>query len=604
VFTGTGGTSFGATGTTKYVACGDGPAGPVANPAACNPAPATNSGNLPGTGQTGVSANGFGNNGLNGQTTFTYYAIPTASYTTINSNGTSTSATTCSTTGWTKLTSGTAGDLADSPNNTAYVVRLFETDKLGNARCTDLAAAQNTINSGAFARGTIGVDKVAPTMVQLDPGNAACPVGGCVSNLQKVNIAFLADPAQAGVVPSFAVSYQDFPAQSGFSTVPVTTMFTRLAIDPATNAPSTTSTAFGCPIGFSTQDNTCSLANGVQAGGTIKADANSASGASAVPPIDGYYSYTGRIIDLARNTGNTVTRQVVVDRAAPTMGGTAVPATINGGQTASFPTSATDNLDLVSADYTLSYAALPSGGVPLNIRSQQQTIQNSVAFDNTLITAASFNLVVPFFIRTVSTTTALNAPQFNPAPAASIGVRAYDGADNPSAANTSPIGSANLPQNNLTQYNVPQASGATFNTFQESNAVANISNCPAAGCTGGVAPANATTVTLTATAVGSESAGTPAFQFANPFTAVQFYYIDAGYAGASGEYILIGSVPAPSVTDNAAQTLRTFTWTLTTPFDPPAVLPPGALRIIALGVNAIGDGLASAVNTAITLTNP
>ena len=66
-----------------------------------------------------------------------------------------------STTGWTKITTG--GDLAETANNLAYVVRVFETDKLGNARCTDLAAAGNTINSGVFVAGKFGVDKVAPT---------------------------------------------------------------------------------------------------------------------------------------------------------------------------------------------------------------------------------------------------------------------------------------------------------------------------------------------------------------------------------------------------------------------------------------------------------
>jgi hypothetical protein len=594
VFTGTGGASFGATGTTKYVACGDGNQLASPAPGGCNP-------------QLGVSANGVsGTTGLNGQTTFTYYAIPNASFVASSAtNGTGNTATACSTTGWTKLTSGTAGDLADSPNNTAYVVRVFETDKLGNARCTDLSNAANIINSGAYVKGTIGVDKVAPTMVQLDPGNAACPTGGCVSNLQKVNISFLA--GNGGVVPSFQVSYSDFPAQSGFSTTPVTTMLTRLAIDPATSAASTTGTAFGCPIGFNSNNTpTCGLSNNIQAGGTVAADAGSSAGTSS--GVDGYYAYTGQIIDLARNTGNTVTRQVVVDRAAPVMGGIAVPATVTGGQTASFATSATDNLDLVSADYTLNYVTTPAGAAAqLNIRSLTQPIGSSVAFDNVLQTSLSFNLVVPFFIRAVSTTTAGGAPQNNAVAATGIAVRAYDGADNPSTAGASVINAANLPQTTPTNFAAAQANGAVFTGtgFSVSNAAANVSNCPAAGCAGGAAAANATTVTFSATAQGTESAAAPAFQFANPFTSVQFYYLDTGYAGASNEWILIGAVPAPSVTDNAAQTIRTFTWTMTTAFDPPAVLGFGTtLKVIAVGVNALGDALSSAQNAAITLTNP
>ena len=95
----------------------------------------------------------------------------------------------------------------------------------------------------------------------------------------------------------------------------------------------------------------------------------------------------------------------------------------------------------------------------------------------------------------------------------------------------------------------------------------------------------------------------PAFQFQSPFTQVQFYYLDTGYAGASNEWILIGSSGSPSGSDNATQTVRTYQWSVN--FDPPAALGSGVpLNVIAVGVNAIGDGLASAQNANITLTNP
>jgi hypothetical protein len=260
----------------------------------------------------------------------------------------------------------------------------------------------------------------------------------------------------------------------------------------------------------------------------------------------------------------------------------------------------------VSADYTLSYATTPVGAaLPLSIRSQPQSIQNSVAFDNTLITAASFSIVVPSFIRMVATTTAGGAPQNNGVLAGSIAARAYDGADNPSLPEVQTISGAAIVQTNPTNYAAVQAGGGTLTNFAVSNAAANVSNCPAAGCAGGAAPANATSVTLTAIAQGTESAGTPAFQVSNPFSSVQFYYLDTGYAGATNEWILIGSAVAPSVTDNGAQTVRTFTWTLGTAFDPPAALAGGTtLKVIAVGVNAAGDALASAVNVNITLTNP
>jgi len=579
-FTGTGGSSFGATGTTKYVACGDGPANASANPPSCLT-------------EIGVSnAAVSGTTGINGQTTFTYYAIPAASYSPASStNGTGVSTTACDKTGWTKITTG--ADLAETTTNTAYVVRVFETDKLGNSRCVDLASAPNTINSGVFANGIFGVDKTPPTASILDAGNAACPAaGGCASDLMAINAGTI---AAAGGVPAFKVTYSD--NASGFSTTPLLTTLTRLAIDPTTGAASTTSTAFGCPIGFSANAGTCAIGN-TAAAGQISADAGSATGASS--GIDGYYTYTAQIIDVARNTGNTVTRRVVVDRQAPVMGGIAVPATVNGGQSASFATSATDNLDLIQTNYTLSYPTTPANGAqPLNIRANGQPV--GVAFDNVLTTSASFSLNVPFFIRSVATTTAAGAPQANAAAPNQIAVRVYDAANNQSNPGVSPINAANVPQTNPTNYTALQANGASFSTFQVSNAATNVSNCPAAGCTGGAAPANAQTVTLSATATGTEGAN---FQFLNPFTQVQFYYLDAGYAGASNEWILIGSTSGPQVTDNVNQTVRTFTWTLAAPFDPPASLPAGALNVIAVGVNASGDALASANSTAITLTNP
>ena len=47
-----------------------------------------------------------------------------------------------------------------------------------------------------------------------------------------------------------------------------------------------------------------------------------------------------------------MTRKVVVDLQAPIVGGIAVPATVTGGAAASFATSATDNLDLISRTYS------------------------------------------------------------------------------------------------------------------------------------------------------------------------------------------------------------------------------------------------------------
>jgi hypothetical protein len=578
VFTGAGGASYGATGTTNFVACGDGPI--VGGTPGCSAQVGVAT--LGGNGSTVTSTSGNGASGVTGLTTFTYYYISAASYAAASAtNGTSTSANACSTTGWTKFATG--NDIPVSANNLAYVVRVFETDKLGNSRCTDLssAAAVNGINNGAFANGKFGVDKVAPTASFVAAGDPSCGLGGCIQDQAKIT---------ANPVGFFQVGYSD--DLSGFNTTPLTTKLTRLAIDPATNAAASVNSAFGCPIGFSANSGTCGTA---AAAGTISAD--NASG------IDGYYTYTSTIMDVARNVGNTLTRTVVVDRVAPTMGGIAVPATITGGQPASFATSAVDNLDLVSTDYTLSYAITPAGAATaLDIRANGAPI--GVAFDNVLTTAASFSLSVPSFIRNVASTNAGGVPQNNGVLPSQIAVRVYDAAGNASAPGVAVINPANVSTPPIgpaiTNYSAAQSNGAVFtgSGFQVSNAVANVSNCPA---TGSCTPANPTTVTLSATAQGTEGL---AFQFLNPFTSVQFYYLDAGYVGATNQWILIGSATAPTVTDNAGQTVRTFTWTLGTAFDPPAALGAAPLNIIAVGVNSLGDALVSAQNANITLTNP
>jgi hypothetical protein len=639
-FTGTGvnGGLVPPTGSTKYISCGDGYGNKSQNPPLCsqNDANPTVNGVSPGAAypQVGVSAGSISNNsGQNGLTTFSYYAIPAASYPGAPSatNGTGNTATACATTGFTKIT--TAGDLAETLGNTAYIVRVFESDALLNARCNDLAAGPNLINSGIFAVGKFGVDKTPPTAAYVDPGPNPPNSTAAGSNGQLGN---------GGVIGNFNIQIGLSDNASGFGSLPVTSFVTRLAVDPATALPSNAAgnfnNAFGCPSGLS--QGACTTASTSQ---TIRGDANgmnnnanvayvatgdavpgaaAGSAANAACVGCGYFTYSQTPLDLARNAATTITgtttpsisgasisgasgyRTVVIDYVQPTVGGIAVPASIVGGSSASFATSAIDNLDLVSSDYTLTYAANPvgnpAGGANLQIRAAGPGI--GTAFDNVLTTSASFNLAVPFFIRNIATTTAAGAPQVNGFPPSQIDVRVYDAAGNgPVAPGTSAINPANVPQTNLTNFTVAPAGAnpaATMIGFTVTNAVANISNCPAAGCAGNAPAANATTVTLTAAATGNEGAN---FQFLNPFTQVQFYYFDT----VTGQYILIGTAVAPVVTDNNPPTIRTFTWTLSPAFDPPAAL--GAaitLKVVAVGVNALGDGLATPVNANITLTNP
>jgi len=627
---GAGGSTNAVASSTNSILCGDGPAPAAGSSAVVAGNPACNfvgNGTVTG-GQVGVSAVptivataaatpplAFGTTAAagvnsNALTTITYYSIAAGSYSSIGASGTSTSATTCSTAGWTKIA--TAGDLAATANNVAYVVRMFETDKLGNARCTDLSNAAYNINAtAAFVNGKFGVDKVAPTAQYAETATDAT----AASNNGIFNA------ASAGPITSnFLVKIAMSDDASGTGATPITAMVYRLYIDPQTLAPSNFNTSNGCPSGISSGACTTVSAPSTTPGWFGKVTSGvldittvpgSNAGADASGCVGcGYFVFTQTPLDLARNAATSIVgsvattlagpcggvgcRQVLIDTQNPVMGGIAVPATIVGGTTVAFATSATDNLDLGTYDYTLLYnQPISGGGATLPIRSPATTSNGQTigtAFDNVLTTSSSFSLQVPTFIRNVESTTGADAPQNNPILPSQITGRVYDAANNPGTAVVQPISAVNVPQASRIDFAAPQPNTAQLLTFKVTNAATNISNGPAT-----VTAANPTTVTLTASATGTEST---TFQYLNPFTTVQFYYLDP----VTTEYILIGVSGASSVTDNPAVTQRTFSWTVS--WDPPAALPVGAVSVIAIGVNTAGDALVTKVNNLITLTNP
>jgi len=582
------------------------------------------SGDIGTAGTVGVGGTASTTSGLSANTTATYFFKLFSAYVpavdglvdgngaiigTAAGNAGSAGQCTSTTTGWTSVA--TANDLPPTQTNLIYVVRIFETDKLGNFRCTDLGTGVNTVG---FVLSRFGVDKVAPIAAFVEPaaGNNAA-----------------ADKMAVGVgapTPAFTLGLSD--DASGFTATPLSASLIRLAVDPATGVASVPNSTFGCvaPSALNSSG-VCTAGNGAA---TTAADGGSGADASGCVGC-GYFTFSPTARDQARNATVVPPRQVVIDRSVPTMGSIAVPATVNPGtstggvflpanSTAQFSTSATDNLDLINYDYTLTYAASPGGntapGANFPVRSPATATTQilGTAFDNTLTTASAFSLAVPAFIRSLAVTSGTDAP-----PNAAGGVlpgtiasRVYDAAANASAVNAGTgAGFSNIPPASINNANptnfavapTGQNAAAVMSTFIETNVAANVSNCPAAGCAGGVAAANAATVTqFTAAVTGVEGAN---FQFTNPFSQVQFYYFDT----VTNEYILIGSAIAPVVTDNATATARTFTYTLNTTFDPPAALGPAVagatpLRVVAVGINASGDALATRVNANISLTNP
>ena len=97
---------------------------------------------------------------------------------------------------------------------------MYESDKLLNERCTELAAAQNTINSSApFVVGRFGVDKVAPTAAYVEPATDAT----AAADLSGLGV--------GGVLANFNIKLALSDDASGFSGTPVLTMVQRLAIE-------------------------------------------------------------------------------------------------------------------------------------------------------------------------------------------------------------------------------------------------------------------------------------------------------------------------------------------------------------------------------------
>jgi len=159
------------------------------------------------------------------------------------------------------------------------------------------------------------------------------------------------------------------------------------------------------------------------------------------------------------------------------------------------------------------------------------------------------------------------------------------------------VGAPQIIAGSSTTYSATTFTGA----FTISSNNATVSNCPAAGCTGGVVAANPTTATLTATANGTT--GT----FNNPFAGgvVNFWYRLSG-AGQPWYFLQVAG-PGGSV-DNGVT--RQWLYTATVSF--PKTFPTGAsltvngtqVDILAVGVNAAGDGVFSNGVTTITLSNP
>jgi hypothetical protein len=516
--------------------------------------------------------------GTNTNVTVIQYALSTAPGLTGNTLygvpvGSGIGATQCSQTltGWTTVTSSSAIPKSPAGSPIQYRARAFETDKIGNVTCTDLASSAGSPNAAIPAQnGFFGVDPDAPFIAQT-----AGPTGGSPTASRAANTAqgLIVTGTTASFNPTDSISgfvlnrQMRYTLSRNFTIANAAATFDCVTIVDGVNANVVGTTANGCT-------NTANNAP------NIVLDGNEG--------VQAYYNLTARSVDQAGNFSSTLTYVYLLDNTAPVVSGISIPQTLVGGAPVTFTSGATDNVDLQASNFNLQYSAATG----LNLFYAGDNYGPN--YDATIVKTATINATVPFFIKQLQATAAGAPVAFTAADsgkATQINVRAIDAANLVSVASSAAIPNINIaPSAGFT-------AGTELNTFQVTNAAQNISNGSPASA------GNPTSTSLTATAILTTAAAQSA---PLPFSQVCYFYQQsaAGFAAdptiPAGTYVQIGCVSAPIITDVAGVS-RTWTYTLTG-FDPAAALgTAGTVSIIAVGVKSTGVGLASAANTNITL---
>jgi hypothetical protein len=444
-----------------------------------------------------------------------------------------------------------AATLAESATNATYSATAKGADLLGNT-------------SAASAAATFGVDRSAPTFTHVMPADQsviAAP-GGVATGVITYS-----DPA---IVPA---------GPSTPSATPVRMTVSKRTTATATAYMNSTATAWGAAGGAA-----ASYSIGL-AGGFIDAVAlNSA----------GYYIVSLFVEDGAANASASVSRSYLYDVTAPT-GPFVVPImTASAGAANLFTSAMTDNIDIASSQWKMAYNVLGTsapGAAGAALALPSTTFGAWQSFTTTASDAANYPLYRSM------TDVAAGVPVFaNQGQLINVAHSVTDRANNVLAFGAGvAIPAVNLPTMAVADpFAAALFAGTAFSV-----------SAPAAPVTvdisgNAVAPI-VNSVAVTATAVGTVNT------MPLPFTRVEFW----AYNATTNNYHLIGTSSSPTVVDNVAN--RVYTWTMTyTPgttwasYNNPTV-DPGAnpavvgLSVIAIGVNGTNDAVRSAVNANISL---
>lgn len=486
----------------------------------------------------------------------------------------------CPDTTYTASTTGTGADIpecATDLTNLAYNGRVIVKDKLGNATTTSPVS--------------FGVDKTAPVITWLTPGQDSSVVRLAGDSTFHDVAHTYADVTSSNA--KFGVRYTD--ERSGFDVggTPQSLRITRLAKTGPTCALGTATCGFVGTLG-----DVESLQTGFEtvpaysaADPRFRRDTVAIFG-TLTDNTAGYYTYETYVTDRAGNRSVTVTKKAAIDIDAPNITGITVPAILTGGQPATFTPTGTDDLEVISGDLGIHYAAGAGLGGASSIRWRRQIFPQYDAPWNLSISTpigpgAQFGaggLTIPGgFITRIETVAAADS---SPDMAIANVVRNADGvsahlfdikryskwlaADSASAYGLSvssmlsaPIFVGNLVTADTTFYDRPLNTTKVYKFYVESY----------------------TNSVVKVTAVGPTVAINPPFQ---RIEIVRFNNV-------SGEYdVVVGTLGAPVPNDQGANRFYTWTFTLSTSGAGAGqnVFATGDI-VRAIGVDANGNGLST-----------
>ena len=495
---------------------------------------------LTATGSNPTVLNAAGADAGVGGVTITYYAVPAASF-----DGTDQSTLRASAAAGTAFTSVT--QLAETTTSDAYVLVVEVRDALGNrhfkGNATDLS---------------FGVDLTAPTLAVVSASSA--PDGAI--NPATMNIRFAVTDENSGAEgvrgTSVGRSIFEYDADTGEEVRCYD--FTGAFV----NQPSSGNCA--------TQSQTTVVA-------TVNVTTEHYD--VAIAAEENFYTITVTAFDAAGNTSTTtITRTSLVDvTAGPDVGTGLAVVTINTvsidntNNTASITGVVRDNIEVGFSDARFRFPGLVSGNAV--------DVPDDVPF-TTPAAVGTYGLPLTAQ-QTVSATTQVNVDAIHPTPAGAGVAPTEFGFGMTDVAGNFAFGGTGITAGTSNGFAV------TFTAFDMLRSPTTIDRTPPSG--------GSTTTTLSARATTGPGD-------ANPFAGgqVYFYYVNPGgdfaYGTADDSNVLVGIVPAGTVSIATGETARTYTWNQSLSALNVPVLPAGfALRIFAIGVASDGDAAMTDVQT-------